>query len=158
MQGATLTNGPGCCPDARQEQQRPCSESCYLGSRTTWHSPATCNRDHAGATARPSSSGWGLGTGSALSAPTCLSLPGPAGRAASPRQRGQPGVQLPKGFSWEGEGLGQLPPSLPALLAFLLPSDAALQLRHHVGTSVPGPLTSANFPRRSRSLLGGCDS
>lgn len=53
VHGATLTNGPGCCPDACQEQQGPCSESCYLGSRTTWHSPATCNRDHAGATARP---------------------------------------------------------------------------------------------------------
>lgn len=63
----------------------------------------------------------GSGRRASSVSPTCLSLPGPVGRAASALQRGQPGVQLLKGCSWEGEWLGQLPPSLPALLAFLLP-------------------------------------
>lgn len=66
VQGATLTNGPGRCPDASQEQQGRHSESCYLGSRATWHSRTTCNRHHAGATVGLSLPGWGLGTGPAL--------------------------------------------------------------------------------------------
>ena len=39
------------------------------------------------------------------------------------------GVQPPRASNWEGVWLGQLPPSLPTLLALkglLLPSDAAL--------------------------------
>lgn len=67
-QGAALTNGPGRCPDACQEQQGRRSESCHLGSRAAWHSPATCNRHHAGATARPVliRAGSGHGASSAL--------------------------------------------------------------------------------------------
>lgn len=50
-EGGSLTNGPGCSPNACQEQQGPHSESCHLGSGTAWCSPATCNRQQAGATA-----------------------------------------------------------------------------------------------------------
>lgn len=69
--GGTLTNGPGRCPDACQEQQGPCSESCHLGSGTAWHRPATCNRHHAGAVARPVllATGPGHGASSALPPP-----------------------------------------------------------------------------------------
>lgn len=49
--GGSLTNGPGRSPNACQEQQGPHSESCHLGSGTAWCSPATCNRQQAGATA-----------------------------------------------------------------------------------------------------------
>lgn len=52
-EGGALTNGPGCSPNACQEQQCPHNDSCHLGSGAAWSRPDTCNRHQAGVTARP---------------------------------------------------------------------------------------------------------
>lgn len=83
---------------------------------------------------------------------SCLSPAARTTRAVRPLRQGQPGVQPPKGSSWEGAWLGQLPPSLPAFLALRTrspPNDAALlSLLHHPAPCFLGPLPS-NFPRAS---------
>lgn len=91
-EGDALTNGPGCGPNARQEQEGPHSESCHLGCGATWCSPATCNRHQAGATARLVLSTAGVGHWAST-------LPGNAGYLIRP---GPVVLQLPGLSSWQG--------------------------------------------------------